>query len=197
MTVETLTVAILTCWFSLFWFNQILSPLWYDRSCCGSDGSLAIQPWPHCYRCRWSIHQPHARDSAFAIVYGCFSRIKKNARPNWPLACPCSSEILLLDPQSSELPLGSSCAKHVYTYDRHTNVEEGLTHDVSSEMLRTFSPWYFWTRIRIRIRIILFWQHTTYRNSNVYKKKNIITYMPTWRLLLRPFMIAIIGPPEK
>ena len=50
--------------------------------------------------------------------------------------------------------------------------------------------------IRIRIRIILFWQHTTYRNSNVYKK-DIITYMPTWRLLLRPFLVAIIGPPEK
>ena len=48
--------------------------------------------------------------------------------------------------------------------------------------------------VRIRIRIILFWQHTTYRNSNVYKT---IAYMPTWRLLLRPFLVAIIGPPEK
>ena len=28
------------------------------------------------------------------------------------------------------------------------------------------------SRIRIRIRIILFWQHTTYRNSNVYKKRH-------------------------
>ena len=39
--------------------------------------SLAIQPGRHCYLCRWSIQQPHARWSAFAIVYVCFSRIKK------------------------------------------------------------------------------------------------------------------------
>ena len=50
-------------------------------------------------------------------------------------------------------------------------------------------------RIRIRIRIILFCQHTTYRNGNIYKK-DIITYMPTWRLLLRPLLVAIIGPPS-
>ncbi len=47
----------------------------------------------------------------------------------------------------------------------------------------------------LRIRIILFCQRTTYRNS-IYKKA-IITYMPTWRLLLRPFLVAIIGPPGK
>ena len=46
----------------------------------------------------------------------------------WHLACPCSSELLIPDPQSSDLPLGSSCAKHVYTYGIHTNGEEGLTH---------------------------------------------------------------------
>ena len=45
------------------------------------------------------------------------------ASPGWHLACPCSSELLLPDPQSSDLPLGSSCAKHVYTCG-----EEGLTH---------------------------------------------------------------------
>ncbi len=61
------------------------------------------------------------------------------ASPGWPLSCSCSSELLLPDPQSSELPLGSSCAKHVYTCGRHTNGEETY---VSSEMIRTFSPWY-------------------------------------------------------
>ena len=72
-----------TPFFKPWRYKLSLSPFWlvdfslYDRSCCGSDGSLAIQPWPHCYRCGWSIQQPYARDSAFAIVYGCFSRIKK------------------------------------------------------------------------------------------------------------------------
>ena len=50
----------------------------YDRSCCGSDESLAIQPWPHCYRCRGFIQHTHARGSVFVIVFVCFSRIKKN-----------------------------------------------------------------------------------------------------------------------
>ena len=39
-------------------------------------------------------------------------------------------------------------AKHVYTCGRHTNWEEGLTHNyVSSEMTRTIPPWYCWTRM--------------------------------------------------
>ncbi len=37
--------------------------------------------------------------------------------PGWHLAYPCSSELLLPDPQSSDLPLGSWCEKHdVYNY---------------------------------------------------------------------------------
>ncbi len=51
------------------------------------------------------------------------------ASPGWHLAYPYSSVLVLPDPQSSDLPLGSWCAKHdVYMCGRHTNGEEGLTH---------------------------------------------------------------------
>ena len=50
------------------------------------------------------------------------------ARARWSLSCPCSSEQLLPDPQSTDLLLESSCVKHVYTCGRHTKGEEWLTH---------------------------------------------------------------------
>ena len=59
-------------WLIFAVFTQFVAAKYY-RSCCGSDDSLAI----HCYRWRWSIQKPHAGGSAFPIVYGCFSRIKK------------------------------------------------------------------------------------------------------------------------
>ena len=56
--------------------------------------------------------------------------IVRRASPGWPLACPCSSEPLLPDPQSSDVPLGRGA--HVQRTCTlcgiHTNGEEGLTH---------------------------------------------------------------------
>ena len=68
------------------------------------------------------------------------------ASPGWPLSCPCSSEQLLPDPQAGEWLLGSSCVKQVYTCGRHRPYKLGIRTNtyVSSEMIRTFSPWYCW-----------------------------------------------------
>ena len=120
--------------------GSIMTPLFTAISLCGS------RPYNYClyslclYYVLVACYIPHSK------LLWQYQPLTVRASPGWPLACLCSSELLLPDTQSSDLPMGSSCTKHVYICGRYTNGEEGLTH-VSSEMLRTFSPWYCWTRM--------------------------------------------------
>ena len=69
----------------------------------------------------------------------------------------------------------------------HRTVSSGLWRVVGCSLYLVS----FLKRIESELFYFVSIQHT---ETVMFKKNYIITYMPTWRLLLRPFLLAIIGP---